>query len=181
MALPQSRQFTLQLGQSLVQNGGFETGDFPPWTLAGNAAIDGAIYNACGQHRHLFGRLGHELHPFGQLWHMAMGDTNLALLSQTLSTLPGQYYLLSFWLDNLMAGQTPNQFLVNWNTNLAATNMIFYQTNMAAINNWTNMLFILTATGTNTTLQFGAQNNNIIFLAWTMSVSSPSRIHPSGQ
>jgi hypothetical protein len=159
--IAQNRQFTLQLGQSLVQNGGFESGDFPPWTLVGNTSINGSIYNGIVSAGSFWNGYATNCIHSG-IYGMAMGDTNLASLSQTLSTLPGQDYLLSFWLDNF-GGATPNQFLVNWNTNTATTNMIFYRTNMAAINNWTNMLFILTATGTNTTLQFGAQNNNYLF------------------
>ena len=88
-----------------------------------------------------------------------LGDTNLAYLSQSLATRPGQVYLLSFWMNNF-GGYTPNQFQVNWNTNNSSTNTLFNQVNVGAINNWTNFLFAVTATGTNTTLQFGAYNVN---------------------
>jgi len=33
-----NRRFTLQVGQPLVQNGGFETGDFSFWTITGDAS-----------------------------------------------------------------------------------------------------------------------------------------------
>jgi hypothetical protein len=34
---------------------------------------------------------------------------------------------------------------------------------MAAVNTWTNMIFVVAATGTNTTLQFGARNDPVAF------------------
>ncbi len=71
-------------------------------------------------------------------------------------------YLLSFWLNNV-GGDTPNQFLVNWNTNAAGTNAIFNQTNVGMINAWSNFLFVVTTTGTSTTLQVGALNENYSF------------------
>jgi subtilase family serine protease len=37
--IAQNATFNLQIGQSLVQNGGFETGDFTGWTLVGNTVI----------------------------------------------------------------------------------------------------------------------------------------------
>ena len=51
----QSRQFTLQVGQPLVQNGGFETGDFSFWTLNGggynyNYVDDGSTVTAITPH-----------------------------------------------------------------------------------------------------------------------------------
>jgi len=152
--IAQIRQFVLQLGQPLDQNSGFESGDFSWWNLAGDGVIDGLIYNSVetnsdGVHSGVYGAL---LGESGQL----------AYLSQNLPTLPGQNYLLSFWLNNF-GGHTPNQFQVNWNTNATGTNTLFNQSNIAAINNWTNMQFIVTATATNTTLQFGARNDNYYF------------------
>jgi hypothetical protein len=49
-------------------------------------------------------------------------------------------------------------FLVNWNTNSPDTNRIYYLTNSLALP-WTNITMVVTATGTNTTLQFGAEND----------------------
>ena len=85
-----------------------------------------------------------------------MGDISLAVLSQTLPTSPGKEYLLSFWLDNPMSGPG-QQFEVNWNTNAPVTNTVYYALNPPAFT-WTNFNFVLAATGTNTTLQFGAEN-----------------------
>src|SRR5665213_742482 len=62
----------------------------------------------------------------------ALGQvSDLAYLSQPLVTEPGQLYLLSFWFEN-PSGATPNQFLVQWNTNSTSQNIIYNQTNMDA-------------------------------------------------
>ena len=77
---------------------------------------------------------------------------SLSYLSQTLTTIPGKQYQLSFWLDS-PDGLTPNQFLVSWN----GTN-VFNQTNLPATG-WTNLQFIAAATATNTVLQFGFRDD----------------------
>jgi len=48
---------------------------------------------------------------------------------------------------------------MNWNTNSPATNTVLNVTNLISTG-WTNYTFILTATGTNTVLQFGERNDN---------------------
>jgi hypothetical protein len=159
----QIRSFTLQLGQSLVQNGGFETGDFSLWTFNGdyihtNGSFENGVIGANNTSNDIGTNWVHS-GAYGAAFGQAGSP---AYLSQTLTTLPGQSYLLSFWLNNI-GGATPNQFLVNWNTNFTSTNTLFDQTNMPAFNNWTNMLFIVTATGTNTALQFGLENDNYYF------------------
>ncbi len=72
----------------------------------------------------------------------------LAFLSQTLATTVGGQYLLSFWL-NSPDGSAPNQFRVSWDGNT-----LLDKTNLTAFG-WTNIQFTVTATGTNTVLQFG--------------------------
>jgi hypothetical protein len=158
----QSLQFTLQSGQSFVQNGGFETDDLSFWTLNGTTTSGGFLYNGVvDAGTFTDGSATNFVHS--GVDGMAMGEAGtLAYLSQTLNTFPGQSYLLSFWMNNI-GGVTPNQFQVNWNTNSPAVNTLFNQVSVGAINKWTNMLFIVTATGTNTILQFGAQNDNYYF------------------
>jgi subtilase family serine protease len=145
----QPRIFTMQVGQSIVQNGGFETGDFAGWTLYGNTTVGGNIYNAVESASSSYGVV--HSGSYGAF----LGDTQVAILSQTVPTYPGQSYLLSFWLNNPTNG-SGQVFKVNWNTN-AATNLIFQISSPPAFS-WTNYTFILTATGTNTVLQFGAEN-----------------------
>ena len=135
--------FTVNVGQPLLANGGFETGDFTGWTETG-AATYMAVSSAAGYVHS--GTYGAELGPYGAL----------SYLSQNLVTTPGSSYLLSCWLANPKSG-TPNQFLVQWN---GAT--IYNQTSLPALA-WTNLQFLVTATGASSLLQFGFQNNPAYF------------------
>jgi hypothetical protein len=138
----QLRQFTLLVGQSLVQNGGFETGDFTGWTQSGNTVYTSVTSGSQFVHS---GTYGATLGPSG----------SPGYLSQTLPTFAGQNYLLSLWLDNPTNsyGATPNQFLVQWNGTT-----IFSQTNLP-FTTWTNLQFIVTATGPSTVLQLGFRDD----------------------
>jgi hypothetical protein len=139
----QNLQFTLLAGQPLVQNGGFETGDFTSGTQSGNTAYT-TVYKGSSQFVHS-GTYGARLGPSG----------SLGYLSQTLPTLAGQNYLLSLWMDspNVSGTLTPNEFSVLWNGG-----KIYDQLNIGKIG-WTNLQFIVTATGSSTVLQFGFQDN----------------------
>ncbi len=104
---------TLMAGQSVVQNGGFETGDFSGWTLLGNTTTPTTVYNAVESLDAGFtvvhsGRYG-----------AFLGDAQVATLSQSLATVPGQCYLLSLWLDNPTSG-AGQRFILNWKTNGAS-------------------------------------------------------------
>jgi hypothetical protein len=73
--------------------------------------------------------------------------------------MPGQYYLLSFWLENTNGEgyDIPNQFQVQWNSNALTPNIIFNQVDMG-IFVWSNMQFLVEASSDATTLSFGAKN-----------------------
>ena len=79
---------------------------------------------------------------------LGAGGNGFGYLSQNLPTTPGASYLVSFWAENPYA-EVPNQFLASWNGS-----PIFSQANFASVN-WTNLQFLVTASGTNSVLQFG--------------------------
>ena len=146
----QNVPFTLNVVQSLVQNGGFETGDFTDWTLVGNGTVStrfgSDIYNAV-ESSSSYPSVVHS-GSYGAF----LGDTQLATLSQDLETVPGENYLLSLWLDNSTSGSA-QKFQVNWNEN-----GVYGITNPAAFS-WTNLQFVITAASSSTVLQFGAEND----------------------
>ena len=133
--------FVLQIGQSLVQNGGFEAGNFSSWTRTGDVGshVDtGAISS---------------MSPHSGTYFAALGQAgSLGLLSQTLPTAASQTYLLSLWIysPTVTNGNTPNEFSVSWNGST-----LFDQANIGPISGWTNLQFVVTATGASTVLQFG--------------------------
>ena len=137
------RQFSLLIGQPLILNGGFETGDFTSWTQSGNTAYSSVVSgNSFFVHTSTYGaRMG----PSGTLGYLA----------QTVPTYAGQSYLLSLWFDspNITGTLTPNEFSIAWNGST-----IFDQTNIGKIG-WTNLEFIVTATGPNTVLQLGFRDD----------------------
>ena len=138
----------LAVNPTLVQNGGFETGDFTGWTFIGDTIIGSNIYNVVATDADFPG-LVHS-GKYGAF----LGQAGyLATLTQTLSTVPGQMYLVSGWLNNPQAGSN-QQFNGSWD----GTSFV-YLTNLPAINNWTNLTCVITATGTASVLQFGAQND----------------------
>jgi Pro-kumamolisin, activation domain len=156
----QSRQFILQVGQPLVQNGGFETGDFSDWTLNG----DGPPFNTVVTNYYVTVSRRHGtttntnpdtvIFVHSGSYGAALGEPSAsAYLSQTLPTVAGKSYLLSFWFTNPYTGDTPNEFLVSWEGNT-----LFDQSDLPELD-WTNMQFIVTATSNGSVLEFGARND----------------------
>jgi len=148
----------------LVLNGGFESGDFTGWSESGNFDYCSIASNSTCVYS---GHYGAELGPVG----------SLGYISQTLSTLPGQSYLLSLWLDS-PDGQYPNEFLVFWNGNI-----LFDETNLPATG-WTNLQLTVSATRSNATLEFGFRNDPSYFGLDAISVTaisaSPLRLYGVG-
>lgn len=126
-------------GGQIVQNGGFETGDFSGWLLSGNSNLMMVTTDSIAVHSAAHGA---QCGPGG----------SLGILSQTLSTVPGAAYLISVWLDS-PDGAAPNEFMVEWNGSV-----LYDAANLAALN-WTNLQFLVNATGTSTVLAFGFRDD----------------------
>jgi PKD repeat protein len=127
----------------LVENGGFETGDFTGWDLFGGDPGDNFVTNTIN------GTFPHSGAYFAVL---GSAGSALSYLSQTLATTAGEPYVLSLWL-NSPDGLGPNEFLVSWNGTT-----LFNQTNIPATG-WTNLQFMVSATGTNTVVELGFRDD----------------------
>jgi len=126
--------------QPLVLNGGFENGDFSYWTSSGNFVYCSVSSNPAYVHS---GTWGAEMGPAG----------TQGYLSQTLNTIPGQIYSLSFWLNCATSGSTPNEFTAIWNGS-ALVDLL----NLGATG-WVNYRYLVAATSGSTMLQFGFRND----------------------
>lgn len=145
--LAQNFTFTLQVNPiktQFVVNGGFETGDFTGWTLVGQG------FNADFITSNYFS----EIAPHSGKFFALMGQSGLPLaeLSQTLSTVSGQQYIFSAWV-NSPDGGAPNECSISWNGTT-----LFDGVDMGAIG-WTNLTFTVTATGNSTVIQFGMRDD----------------------
>lgn len=138
--LVQKLPFTLSIGQSLVVNGGFETGNFNGWTL--NASTTQVVNNKAYVHS---GGHGAQL---GQ-------SSTLGYLSQTLPTTAGQSYLLSLWIEvpNNAFAATPNEVRVQWEGTT-----IYDQVNLPFMA-WTNLQLIVTASMSGSELKIGFRDD----------------------
>jgi len=138
--LIQALPVVLNVGQELVVNGGFETGDFTGWTLNASTTkvgnINGMVHS---------GKYSADL-----------GQTKtLGYLSQTLATSAGQTYQISLWLRNKKnnRGATPNEFQVQWEgTTLADRINIPFGA-------WVNLQFTVTATNSGSLLNLGFRDD----------------------
>jgi hypothetical protein len=88
-------------------------------------------------------------------------------LSQLLPTAAGGVYTLTFWLDS-SDGLTPNEFSVAWDGTT-----LLDKKSWSAIG-WTNIQFTVTASKTNTLLQFGFRDDNSFLGLDDISVTPPA-------
>jgi len=139
----------------LVQNGGFETGDFTSWTQSGNTGFTGV---AGGPHSGSFAAF------FGPIG-------SLGFLSQDLTTVVGEAYDLSFWLQN--DGGTPSVFEVIWD---AIT--IFNISNPPSFPYTLESFSSLIATSSPTHLTFGFRQDPAFFRLDDVSVTGATAAVP---
>ncbi len=123
------------LGQNLLVNPGFETGTFSGWTQSGSTAFEGvstsfASTPASGSYSAFFG---------------AVGAYNV--ISQTLTTTPGDTYDISFALDN--SGGPYSEMFVEWG------GVQVFDIQPQASFGWTSFGWNQPALGATTTISFG--------------------------
>jgi len=140
---------------SSILNGGFETGTFTSWTAGGNFGQSSPSASANYVHS---GKYGAALSAY----------RSLGYLSQTLSTLPGTVYSISFWLRN-PTSKTNNEFQVSWNGTV-----LLDMTNLP-IAGWTNIQLTATAAAGTAVLKFGYRNDTAYFGLDDISVSSAAQ------
>jgi hypothetical protein len=118
---------------NLVANCGFETGDFSGWTTGGNFGATGVASDFYAYSGANSGTYFAYLGPVG----------SDGILSQTLTTNPGDSYTVSFYLDAV--GDGTSDFSAYWNTDVL---MSVGNPNTGDV--WTQYLFTVTGTGSDT-------------------------------
>ena len=120
----------------LIQNGGFETGDLTGWTfIPASSGSDFVVGQIIVPHT------GNYAADFGAV--SFIPDK----LSQTRATVPGQSYIVSYWLAH-DATNAENDFQVSWG------GTVIQDLNNVSAFDWTNYTFTETATSSSTILQF---------------------------
>lgn len=123
---------------NLVQNCGFETGDFSYWDLTGDTSTTFVSDSSLAR-------------PKSGDYFAALGSVGTdAILSQTISTEAGAEYNFSFWLAS--DGGTPNDFTAWWDGTA-----VFSESDIP----WQPYIlesFTVTATSSLTTIEFDASN-----------------------
>jgi hypothetical protein len=142
---------------NIVNNPGFETGDFTGWTVN-----DPSNFTNVGSNP-LFAHSGN--------FHANLGAQGLTgSLSQSLTTVAGTSYTLSFWLANDSA-TTPNSFAAFFNGV-----QVFALTNAAVFGYTQFTIAGLVATGSSTVLDFRYRHDADFFRLDDISVDGASSV-----
>jgi hypothetical protein len=150
----QTREFSVHAG-----NAGFEAGDLSVWTFRGNRGLNYADSLDSDQ---FLGQSGLPGVPDSSFVHSGiygafLGQaTTPATLSQTLPTVPGQQYVVSYWFSNPAEG-APNEFTVSWN------GIALSDQSDIPITPWTQYQFEVTADSASSVLTFTFENDQAAF------------------
>jgi hypothetical protein len=133
---------------NLLVNCGFELG-LSDWTLSGNNVFT-------------FGAPMTGVDPNSGSDYASLGDQTDGFMSQTLVTVPGQVYNISWYLEvGELGGQSaPNAFSATWDGT-----QIYTATDLPSTSSFTQYSFTEVATSPSTTLMFGYLNDpDFLFL-----------------
>jgi hypothetical protein len=148
----------------LVQNGGFETGNFSNWTttLASSGSLVG-VSSASGVP-------SVQVHAGTYAAYFGATGTQDDSISQTLATVAGQSYTFSFWLDHPF-GRSTNDFSAFWDGGapvLSLTNSLLFP--------YTQYSFTETALTSSTVIRFSGLENPAYFYLDDVSVQGPQSV-----
>ena len=143
---------------NLVVNGDFNTGNFTGWTKSGNTALSDIVNNSSAYN--------------GTYYYRSGATGSLGYISQTLTTVAGNQYDLSYVLR--IDGST-NQFqvLIDGNS-ISALNLV----NVASQSSYSPYSYSFTASGSSTTLTFGFRNDPNYTRLDNVSVTAPASAVP---
>ena len=148
----------------VVVNGGFETGNFTGWTQFGDTSFTGVVDSSA--------TIPPNPSPVESgTWGASFGPLTPGGIFQTLPTLPGRFYTVTFGLQDevdVFGQSTPNSFTFNWNGGAAE----FALSNSAAFP-YHNFSFSLQATSAATDLRFTFANTPAFWDLDNVSASIP--------
>jgi VCBS repeat-containing protein len=146
-----SGSMTEDAGPSIFVNGGFETGDFTGWTVSGSQ-IQAQFLGQGGE----FGNYAAQF--------PSPGGLGTEVLSQSVSTVAGQHYFVSFSITG-DGESTDNNFIVNWD---GAQLLSLSDVQSGGFTHYT---FEVVASSSNTVLEFTYNDDGIALYLDQVSVN----------
>ncbi|HWQ37442.1 MAG TPA: putative Ig domain-containing protein [Burkholderiales bacterium] len=148
------------VGDSLLVNGGFETGDFSGWSLT--------LAYPYYPHSTVVARIA----PQSGTFSVASGQVGTTdVLSQSVSSLPDQTYFLEFWLASLTPVALPGaSFSVHWNGTVV-TSLVD-----VVLSQYTRFQYTVSGAAGGSSLSFVMRNDNDYWLLDNISVRAASLV-----